>query len=119
METANLSGSATDGANTIDWYSLLTRDQRIRPVEERRTPLYDFHIANGARMVPFAGWNMPVQYTAGIKAEHLATRNGAGLFDVSHMLQVELSSNGLKKLLLADSGTRLLKVLDSRSSTIG
>jgi aminomethyltransferase len=63
-------------------------------VEERRTPLYDFHIANGARMVPFAGWDMPVQYTAGIKAEHLATRNGAGLFDVSHMLQVELSGNG-------------------------
>jgi aminomethyltransferase len=94
LETANLSGSATDGANTIDWYSLLTRDQRIRPVEERRTPLYDFHIANGARMVPFAGWDMPVQYTAGIKAEHLATRNSAGLFDVSHMLQVELSSNG-------------------------
>jgi aminomethyltransferase len=45
-------------------------------------------------MVPFAGWDMPVQYTAGIKAEHLATRNGAGLFDVSHMLQVELSGNG-------------------------
>ena len=63
-------------------------------MEERRTPLYDFHIANGARMVPFAGWDMPVQYTAGIKAEHLATRNGAGLFDVSHMLQVELSGNG-------------------------
>ena len=63
-------------------------------MEERRTPLYDFHIANGARMVPFAGWDMPVQYTAGIKAEHLATRNGAGSFDVSHMLQVELSGNG-------------------------
>ena len=63
-------------------------------MEERRTPLYDFHIANGARMVPFAGWDMPVQYTAGIKAEPLATRNGVGLFDVSHMLQVELSGNG-------------------------
>ena len=63
-------------------------------MEERRTPLYDFHIANGARMVPFAGWDMPVQYTAGIKAEHLATRNGAGLFDISHMLQGELSGNG-------------------------
>ena len=58
-------------------------------MEERRTPLYDFHIANGARMVPFAGWDMPVQYVGGIKAEHLATRSGAGLFDVSHMLQVE------------------------------
>ena len=73
METANLSGSATDGANTIEWYSSLTREQEIRPVEKQRTPLYDFHIANDARMVPFAGWDMPVQYAAVIKAEHLAT----------------------------------------------
>ena len=94
METANLSGSATDGANAIEWYSPLTREQEIRPVEKQRTPLYDFHITNDARMVPFAGWDMPVQYAAGIKAEHLATRNGAGLFDVSHMVQVELSGNG-------------------------
>ena len=46
------------------------------------TVLADFHVAHGARMVPFAGWNMPVQYADGIKAEHLATRNAAGLFDV-------------------------------------
>ncbi|MEC7371627.1 MAG: hypothetical protein VX386_02550, partial [Pseudomonadota bacterium] len=52
------------------------------------TVLADFHVAHGARMVPFAGWNMPVQYADGIKAEHLATRNAAGLFDVSHMAQV-------------------------------
>jgi aminomethyltransferase len=57
-------------------------------VETRRTPLYDFHLANGARIVPFAGWDMPVQYADGIKAEHLATRESAGLFDVSHMAQV-------------------------------
>ena len=57
-------------------------------METRRTPLYDFHLANGARMVPFAGWDMPVQYADGIKAEHLATRESAGLFDVSHMAQV-------------------------------
>jgi len=57
-------------------------------VETRRTPLYDFHLANGARMVPFAGWDMPVQYADGIKAEHLATRESAGLFDVSHMAQI-------------------------------
>ncbi|NBR53859.1 MAG: hypothetical protein EBT91_10630, partial [Rhodobacteraceae bacterium] len=44
------------------------------------TVLADFHVAHGARMVPFAGWNMPVQYADGIKAEHLATRNAAGLF---------------------------------------
>jgi aminomethyltransferase len=50
----------------------------------RRTPLYDEHRALGARLVDFAGWEMPVQYE-GIKAEHQAVRNHAGLFDVSHM----------------------------------
>ena len=56
--------------------------------ELRRTPLYDRHAAAGAKLVPFAGWEMPVQY-AGIREEHLAVRNGAGVFDVSHMGQVE------------------------------
>jgi glycine hydroxymethyltransferase len=50
----------------------------------KRTALYDVHKSSGGRMVPFAGWEMPVQYT-GIFEEHLATRNAAGLFDVSHM----------------------------------
>jgi glycine hydroxymethyltransferase len=52
--------------------------------ELKRTALYDVHKSSGGRMVPFAGWEMPVQYT-GIYEEHLATRNAAGLFDVSHM----------------------------------
>ena len=51
----------------------------------RRTPFYERHVALGARLVDFAGWEMPVQYSSGIIAEHLATRRGAGLFDVSHM----------------------------------
>ena len=55
--------------------------------ELRRTPLYDEHKALGARLVDFAGWEMPVQYS-GIKAEHQAVRNQAGLFDVSHMGEV-------------------------------
>jgi aminomethyltransferase len=50
----------------------------------RHTPLYDKHVALGAKMVPFAGWEMPIQY-AGIVAEHRAVRGGAGLFDLSHM----------------------------------
>ena len=50
----------------------------------RRTPLYDLHKALGAKMVPFAGWEMPVWYTS-VMEEHLATRQAAGLFDVSHM----------------------------------
>jgi glycine cleavage system T protein (aminomethyltransferase) len=49
-----------------------------------RTPLYDWHVAHGGRMVDFAGWSMPVQYTS-ITAEHQATRTAVGLFDISHM----------------------------------
>lgn len=56
----------------------------------KRTPLYDFHVAHGARMVPFAGWDMPVQYSSIIE-EHKAVRNTAGLFDVSHMGEVWIS----------------------------
>src|SRR5215471_16292085 len=50
-----------------------------------RTPLYALHVELGARIVPFAGYEMPVQYPAGIIKEHLHTREKAGLFDVSHM----------------------------------
>ncbi|MFH1636125.1 MAG: glycine cleavage system aminomethyltransferase GcvT [Chloroflexota bacterium] len=53
-------------------------------VELRRTPLYDLHVRLGGRMVPFAGWEMPVRYGS-VMEEHLATRNAAGLFDVAHM----------------------------------
>jgi aminomethyltransferase len=56
----------------------------------KRTPLYDLHCALGARMVGFAGYEMPVQYSSGIIAEHLHTRAKAGLFDVSHMGQIRL-----------------------------
>jgi aminomethyltransferase len=55
-----------------------------------RTPLHDLHVALGAKMVPFAGYEMPVQYRLGILKEHLHTRERAGLFDVSHMGQVFL-----------------------------
>lgn len=51
----------------------------------RRTPLHDVHVALGAKMVPFAGYEMPVQYPTGITAEHRAVRESVGLFDVSHM----------------------------------
>ncbi|MFQ5784048.1 MAG: glycine cleavage system aminomethyltransferase GcvT [Alphaproteobacteria bacterium] len=60
----------------------------------KRTPLYDLHVELGARMVPFAGYEMPVQYAHGILAEHLHTRAKAGLFDVSHMGQVVLRGPG-------------------------
>jgi len=54
----------------------------------KRTPLYDAHVAAGAKIVPFAGWEMPVQY-GGIKEEHLAVRSSCGVFDVSHMGEIE------------------------------
>lgn len=57
----------------------------------KRTPLYDTHKAIGAKLVPFAGWEMPVQYPAGIIAEHKAVRTDAGIFDVSHMGEIEVT----------------------------
>jgi len=63
-------------------------DEAAAPL--RRTPLHSLHQALGARMVPFAGYEMPVQYPAGILAEHRHTRAQAGLFDVSHMGQLRL-----------------------------
>ncbi len=58
--------------------------------EPLTTPLYDLHLELGARMVDFAGYSMPVQYPAGLLAEHRHTREAAGLFDISHMGQLEL-----------------------------
>ncbi|HSV34574.1 MAG TPA: glycine cleavage system aminomethyltransferase GcvT, partial [Ramlibacter sp.] len=56
----------------------------------QQTPLHALHLELGARMVPFAGYSMPVQYPAGLMAEHHHTRTAAGLFDVSHMGQLRL-----------------------------
>ena len=58
--------------------------------ELKHTPLHDLHVRLGARMVPFAGYDMPVQYPSGIIKEHLHTRAAAGLFDTSHMGQIAL-----------------------------
>lgn len=85
----------------------------------RMTPLYETHVAAGARMVPFAGWSMPIQYE-GVMAEHNAVRSSAGVFDVSHMGQVMISgenvrehlqhvlSNDLNKLELGEAHYTLL-----------
>src|SRR4249920_1045848 len=56
----------------------------------KRTPLHALHVARGGKMVPFAGYDMPVQYPAGVLKEHLHARSAAGLFDVSHMGQLAL-----------------------------
>jgi aminomethyltransferase len=71
----------------------------------KRTPLFDRHVDAGARIVPFAGWEMPVQY-AGIRDEHMAVRTSCGVFDVSHMGEIETSGpqafDRLQRLLSND-----------------
>ncbi|MGI8946185.1 MAG: glycine cleavage system aminomethyltransferase GcvT [Thermoleophilaceae bacterium] len=74
-----------------------------------RTPLFDRHVAAGGRLVPFAGWEMPVQYE-GIRQEHVAVRERAGVFDVSHMGELETRGPQAEKLLqrvLSNDLTRL------------
>src|SRR6266702_2256308 len=62
-------------------------------VSPRKTPLYDEHVRLGAKMVSFAGWVMPVQYTS-IVQEHQAVRNNVGIFDISHMGQLIVDGTG-------------------------
>jgi aminomethyltransferase len=64
----------------------------------RRTPLYEAHVEAGARLVEFAGWEMPVSYE-GVRSEHLAVRSASGVFDVSHMGEIETAGPGSTELL--------------------
>ena len=79
-EGVNLSGSWTDG-DEKGYYKM------------EKTALYNFHKNLGAKFVPFAGYEMPIQYTDGIVKEHISTRQSAGFFDVSHMGQLYVSGN--------------------------
>ncbi len=67
--------------------------------ELKKTPLHALHESLGAKMVPFAGYEMPVQYPLGVKKEHEHTRRQCGLFDVSHMGQVAVSGPDVAKAL--------------------
>lgn len=69
--------------------------------ELRETVLHPWHVAHEAKMVPFGGWDMPVQYKTGIIREHLATRRGCGLFDVSHMGRFMLRGAGAEAFLMS------------------
>jgi aminomethyltransferase len=79
----------------------------------KKTALYDFHVQHGGKMVPFAGWSMPVQYSnLGIVASHIHTRQQASLFDVSHMLQTQWTGKDaikfMERLVVGDiSGLKL------------
>ncbi len=64
-----------------------------------KTPLHSLHLELGARLVPFAGYEMPVQYSAGIRKEHEHTRKSASLFDISHMGQIKLYGNDIESVL--------------------
>src|SRR6202165_4816621 len=74
----------------------------------KRTPLHALHVARGGKLVPFAGYEMPVQYPAGVLKEHLHTRANAGLFDVSHMGQLALRPKSGKVLDAALALERLV-----------
>ena len=67
--------------------------------ELKRTQLYDVHVAAGAEMVDFGGWEMPIQYPGGIIAEHLYTRQVCSLFDVSHMGRLLIEGPDRRKFL--------------------
>jgi aminomethyltransferase len=79
-----------------------------------RTPLYDRHVALGARMVPFAGWEMPVQYD-GVIQEHRAVRTDAGVFDVSHMGEIEVEGPRALELLQSLLSSDMAKVEPGRA----
>lgn len=67
--------------------------------DDRRTKLYDFHVKQGARMVPFGGWTMPVQYKDSLIESHLNVREHVGIFDVSHMLQTRVHGKDAVKFI--------------------
>lgn len=81
----------------------------------RQTCLHERHLAAGARMVPFAGWEMPVQYTAGLIAEHHAVRRGVGLFDVSHMGEFHIHGSGAADFLQRLTPNNIAKLKPGRA----
>src|SRR5258706_2763262 len=84
----------------------------------KRTPLYDCHLEAGAKMVDFAGWEMPVQYQ-GVIDEHRAVRTAAGLFDVSHMGEVRVRGAGAEAFLQRLTPNELSKLVPGRAHHSG
>lgn len=87
-------GLARDSRRSPAWAPV----NSLRAVSLRRTPLYEKHVELGAKIVPFAGWEMPVSYE-GVREEHSAVRTHAGMFDVSHMGEVEVEGPGALRFL--------------------
>lgn len=84
----------------------------------KQTNLYDWHVEHGGRMVPFAGWEMPVQYPTGPIEEHRATREAAGLFDIDHMGQMEVRGPDAEAFVnwLVTYDVRLMALFDAHYS---
>src|SRR5262245_48135281 len=80
----------------------------------KRTPLYEVHRALGARMIPFGGWEMPVEYS-GIVKEHTAVRTAAGLFDVSHMGELDVRGPEALDLIQHITTNDASKILDGQA----
>ena len=75
------------------------------------TPLHDWHVAHKAKMAPFAGWDMPIQYEDGILAEHAHTRNSASVFDICHMAQfIVKGDNAAAMVFCLPKRVRLLTI---------
>ena len=81
----------------------------------RQTPLHHSHLAAGARMAPFGGWDMPIQYPTGILREVAAVRAGVGMFDVSHMGRIEFSGPGAAGFLDSLLSANVAKLRQGRS----
>jgi aminomethyltransferase len=102
-------------SGSFNGHGALSVTDRIGAVQTlRRTPLYERHAALGARLVPFAGWEMPVQYTS-IVDEHKAVRTSAGVFDVSHMGQLSLAGPGAHEYLQARLSNDLDRIGESQA----
>src|SRR5262245_29190736 len=87
--------------------------EQTAPGVVRKTPLNAVHRALGARMVAFGGWDMPVEYS-GLIAEHLAVREAAGLFDVSHMGEFEVAGEGALRFLQRTTSNDVAKLADGQ-----
>ncbi len=81
----------------------------------KKTPLNEVHRALGGKMVDFGGWDMPVQYTAGVIAEHMATREKAGLFDVSHMGEIWVEGEGAIAFVNRITTNDVTKLVDGQA----
>src|SRR5512138_1053621 len=80
----------------------------------RKTPLHAAHVRAGAKMVPFGGWDMPVEYE-GVIAEHMAVRRAAGLFDVSHMGEFEVEGPGALAFLQRVTSNDVSRLVDGQA----